>query len=86
MLNASLGRVVNFYFTGTNLVSIYNASNSYLGSFSYSEGEWFRLNLFYHANDGRMEIFRNDYKVFEVKNLPKSVSTFPSVANFLLIN
>jgi len=82
MLNASLGRVVNFYFTGTKLVSVYNASNTYLGSFSYPEGEWFRLNLFYHANDGRMEVFRNDYKVFEIKNLPKSVSTFPSVANF----
>ncbi len=82
LLNSSLGRVIDFYFTGTKTVSIYNASKTYLGSFSYPEGEWFRLNLFYHAGDGRVEIFRNDYKVFEVKNVATSSAGFPSVANF----
>ena len=82
MLNSNLARVVNFYFNGTGSVSVSNANNTYIGSFTYPQGEWFDLNLFYHANEGRIEVFRNDYKVFEVKNISSSAAGFPSVANF----
>ncbi|HMX89660.1 MAG: carboxypeptidase regulatory-like domain-containing protein [Saprospiraceae bacterium] len=68
-------------FTSTSIVNIYNSSKAKIGSFPYSQNTWVAMSAFYH-NDGRLEIFRNNYKVGGFKNVPTGAKTFPSRYDF----
>ncbi len=86
MLNSSLSPVFDIFINGSGQMLVINSSGSTVGTFSYPQNEWMHFNLFYHTSDKKIEIFRNDFKVFELKNLSNTNSGFPSVANFYTKN
>ncbi|MBK8485832.1 MAG: T9SS type A sorting domain-containing protein [Saprospiraceae bacterium] len=81
MLDANYNLVLTFEFLGSGTANIRNANDAIIGKFSYPLKSWFNMNLYYHQS-GSIEIFRNNYKVFNATNIPNTKSTFPSIANF----
>ncbi|NOT38757.1 MAG: T9SS type A sorting domain-containing protein [Saprospiraceae bacterium] len=81
--NSSLGDVLLLYFQGNGTADILTSNNVKISSFYYNNiDNWVSMSLFFHVGTGTMEVFRNNYKVANIPNLPTAANTFPSAINF----